>query len=123
MLLVDTSVWIDHLHRAEPTLVEALDRTDVHQHPMVTGELALGTLADRTVVLRLLSRLPAPRIASHEEVLHLVGRRQLYGRGLALVDAHLLASALLTPGLRLWTRDGRLQDAAAEAGVAFLSES
>ena len=122
MLLVDTSVWIDHLHAAEPTLVAALDRTDVHQHPMVLGELALGSLAHRTVVLRLLSDLPAPRIASHEEVLHLVSRRHLYGRGLALVDAHLLASTLLTPGLQLWTRDRRLQAAAAEVGVACLIE-
>jgi predicted nucleic acid-binding protein len=122
MLLVDTSVWIDHLHATEPTLVAALERTDVHQHPMVLGELALGTLADRTVVLRLLSDLPAPRIASHDEVLHLVSQRHLYGRGRALVDAHLLASALLTPGLRLWTRDRRLQAAATSVGVPCLIE-
>jgi predicted nucleic acid-binding protein len=115
-------VWIDHLHATEPRLVAALERTDVHQHPMVVGELALDTLADRTRFLRLLSDLPAPRIASPGEVLHLVAERGLYGRGLALVDAHLLASTLLTPGLRLWTRDRRLQAAATSVGVPCLIE-
>ena len=122
MLLVDASVWIDHLHLTEPRLVTALERVDVHQHPMVVGELALGTLGDRTRFLRLLSRLPVPRIASHGEVLHLVDERHLYGRGLALVDAHLLASTLLTPGLRLWTRDRRLKAAAAVIGVPYLDD-
>lgn len=123
MLLVDTSVWIDHLHRAEPVLVEALHDSGVHQHPMVVGELALGSLADREEFLRLLGQLPAARVASHAEVLHLVDARELYGRGLALVDAHLLAATLLTPGLRLWTRDRALQNAAESVGVPLLVEN
>ena len=123
MLLVDTSVWIDHLHRAEPVLVEALQASQVHQHPMVLGELALGTLSDRSDVLRLLGQLPSARVASHAEVLHLVESRRLYGRGLALVDAHLLAACLLTPGLRLWTRDRALRAAAEAVGVPGLTEA
>jgi hypothetical protein len=122
MLLVDTSVWIDHLHEAEPVLVEALDAAAVHQHPMVLGELALGTLSERDGFLRLLAGLPLPRVASHAEVLHLVESRRLYGRGLALVDAHLLAATLLTPGVRLWTRDRALRAAADELDVPFLAE-
>ena len=108
MLLVDTSVWIDHLHAAEPVLVDALHAAAVHQHPMVLGELALGTLADRSGFLRLLGHLPSARVASPAEVLHLV--------------AHLLAATLLTPGLRLWTRDRALRAAAEELDVPFLAE-
>lgn len=121
MLLVDTSVWIDHLHRAEPVLVEALQVSQVHQHPMVLGELALGNLADRSELLRLLGHLSSARVASHAEVLHLVETRHLYGRGLALVDAHLLAACVLTPGLRLWTRDRALRAAAEAVGVPCLA--
>ena len=90
---------------------------------MVLGELALGTLADRSGFLRLLGHLPPPRVASHAEVLHLVESRRLYGRGLALVDAHLLAATLLTPGVRLWTRDRALRAAAEELDVPFLAEA
>jgi predicted nucleic acid-binding protein len=123
VLLVDTSVWIDHLHATEPLLVKALHDSAVHQHPMVVGELALGSLADRNALLRLLSALPLPRVASHAEVLHLVQSRALYGRGLALVDAHLLAATLLTPGLRLWTRDRALRAAALAVGAPCLAEA
>lgn len=122
MLLVDSSVWIDHLHAAEPLLVEALHDSAVHQHPMVIGELALGAIANRDSFLPLLAGLPAARVASHTEVMHLVDRHRLYGRGLALVDAHLVASTLLTPGVRLWTRDRRLQAAANATGAACLTE-
>jgi predicted nucleic acid-binding protein len=112
MILVDTSIWIDHLHRPKPSLVEALSLSLVVQHPMVIGELAVGSVRDRTEFLRLLVDLPAVQVASHDEVMVAVERHRLYGRGLSLVDAHLVASLLLTPGARLWTRDRRLLEAA-----------
>lgn len=122
MVLVDTSIWIDHLHRAEVQLVELLNESRVAQHPMIVGELALGTLGDRKELLGLLAALPTANVASHAEVLHFVERNRLYGRGLSLVDAHLLASVLLTPGTRLWTRDKRLFSAAESFGVGYSAE-
>lgn len=120
MILVDTSVWIDHLHKADERLVELLERSDVAHHPMVVGELALGSLRDRQTVLALLADLPAMPVAAHSEVLSFVESNGLYGRGLSLVDAHLLASTILDPGARLWTRDKRLHDAAAELGLEYV---
>ncbi len=120
MILVDTSVWIDHLHRSEPALVEFLRRSQVVRHPMVVGELALGTLRDRAIVLTLLDELPAAVTATHDEVMAMVDDEALFGRGLSLVDAHLLASLRLTPGARLWTRDRRLREAADTIGVPAL---
>jgi predicted nucleic acid-binding protein len=117
VILVDSSVWIDHLHRAEPDLVNALEVSDVVAHPMVVGELALGSIRRRGEFLELVQRLPLVRAASHDEVLALVAARKLYGRGLGLVDVHLLASTLLTPGTRLWTRDVSLRRACDELGV------
>lgn len=114
MILVDTSIWIDHLHRSEPALVQALRDSEVAQHPMVVGELALGSLRDREAFLDLLTELPQVRLATHAEVRVLVEERRLYGQGLSLVDSHLVASVLLTAETRLWTRDRRLR-AVAEA--------
>lgn len=119
MILVDSSVWIDHLHRTEPSLVNALDAVGVAQHPMVLGELALGSLRDRSQFLELLRNLPQVQSPTHDEVMFLVEGRSLYGRGLSLVDAHLLAATLLTPGTSLWTRDKGLRLAAEELEVAY----
>jgi predicted nucleic acid-binding protein len=109
VILVDTSIWVDHLHRSEPALSELLNRAEVIQHPMIVGELALGGIRDRLRVLELLNDLPRSTIATHHEVMTMVNREALYGKGLGLVDAHLLASTRLTPGSRLWTRDRRLR--------------
>ena len=116
MVLVDTSIWIDHLHHSEPALVDALGRGAVLQHPMVIGELSLGTLRDRDTVLEMLSNLPAAPVASHSEVARFVDAHELFGQGLSLVDAHLLASVMLAPGATLWPRDKRLQRAVARLG-------
>ena len=121
MLLVDTSIWIDHLHRGEPRLEKALGDMEIVCHPMVIGELALGTLKDRTAVLGLLADLPVVTVASHIEMLTLVERHELQGRGLGVVDAHLVASARLSPDVTLWTRDKRLKAAAATARVPTTS--
>jgi predicted nucleic acid-binding protein len=118
VILVDTSIWIDHLHHVETTLVSLLDELAVVVHPMVIGELALGSMRDRAEVLRLLAALASTPVATHEEVLALVEARALHGVGLSLVDAHLLAAALLSPGTQIWTRDRRLHAAAQRLGLA-----
>lgn len=121
MILVDTSVWVDHLRRRDPVLSEALENGEVAVHPFVVGELACGNLPDRTSFFRLLEELPPAPLASHPEVLALIERRRLAGKGLGFVDAHLLASTLLgvRDALSLWTRDGALQAAALSLGIAY----
>ena len=118
MILVDTSVWIDHLHKTDRELVGALDRSVVVQHPMVIGELSLGSIRNRAKFLELLSNLPSTPAATHDEVNRFVEQHALFGQGLSLVDAHLLASVMLAPGTRMWTRDKRLAAAAERLGVA-----
>lgn len=119
MILVDTSVWIDHLRRADAQLIELLERTEVVMHPFVVGELACGNLADRATLLELLQALPAAVVAGHDEVLGFIERRSLHGQGIGYVDAHLLASVALTPGVALWTRDKPLRASAEALGYAL----
>lgn len=122
MILVDTSIWIDHLHRADAELSSLLERDEVAVHPLVIEELSLGSLADRESVLGLLGDLRATRVLDHGELLALVAARRLWGRGLSAVDAHLLGAALISGGLlRLWTRDRRLAAVADEVGVAHVA--
>ena len=118
MILVDTSIWIDHLHASDSELVRLLDESAVVTHPMVIGELALGRLKHRSKVLDALGGLTALPTASHAEVLRFVDAHHLYGTGLSLVDCHLLASTLLVPGTVLWTRDKRLTTEATKLGIA-----
>lgn len=118
MILVDTSVWIDHLRAGEPSLVRLLEAGEVLAHPWVTGELALGQLSNRQEVLGLLDALPVAPVATVEEVLTLIETRQLFGVGIGYVDAHLLAATLLTGGASLWTRDRSLAAAAFRLDVA-----
>ena len=117
MILVDTSIWIDHLHRSEAALSALLNTSQVCTHPMVIGELALGSLRDRQTILRLLSDLPSTTMATDVEMLSFVEAHGLFGIGLSLVDAHLLAALRLSPADRLWTRDRRLRRSAEELGV------
>lgn len=117
-VLVDTSVWIDHFHRSDASLVALLEHDAVATHSLVIAELSLGSLARRDEVLASLERLRRVPTVSHDEVLHLITKTPLWGRGLSAVDAHLLASALVTPGTRLWTRDKRLEAAANDRGIA-----
>ena len=116
MILVDTSVWIDHLARGDRGLVRSLETGEVATHPFVIGELACGNLRNRDDVLYLLRRLPVLPRATDDETLDLVGRRRLMGRGIGWIDAHLLASALLGSA-RIRTRDRRLALIAVELGV------
>jgi predicted nucleic acid-binding protein len=109
MILVDTSIWIDHLQRTEPDLVALLENAEVCVHPMIIGELALGSLRDRSVILSLLGDLPGIPVATHAEVLQLIASHALYGTGLSFIDAHLLAALRLSSTAKLWTRDRRLE--------------
>ncbi|MEI6027459.1 MAG: type II toxin-antitoxin system VapC family toxin [Betaproteobacteria bacterium] len=109
MILVDTSVWVDHLRRGDAGLVALLERADVLMHPFVVGEMACGSLRDRESILELLQDLPAAVVASPEEVLKFIKDQALHGKGIGYVDVHLLASVALTAGARLWTRDTRLR--------------
>ena len=116
-VLVDTNIWIDHLRKAEPVLVDLLERDQVCVHQSIITELALGNLKNRSVFLKALERLMIVRNVDDRGVRHLVEERRLWGRGLSAVDAALLASAVVTPGVALWTRDKRLRQAARDVGV------
>lgn len=119
MILVDTSVWVDHLRRANRALAARLVAGEVLGHPWVIGEIACGVMPRRAETLALLHALPSGRVAMHAEVLSLIERQSLAGRGVGYVDLHLLASALMTPHTRLWTRDRRLAAVAAALGIAY----
>lgn len=117
MILVDTSVWIDHLRRAEPALQQLLSDGQVVCHPFVIGELACGHLKGRDAFLALLDKLPSITRAAHDEALGFVETHRLSGRGLGWCDVHLLVSTALTPGAQLWTRDKALSSVAGDMGV------
>ena len=121
MILVDTSVWIDHLHKAVPLLGDGLENGDVATHPFVIGEIACGEIARRREVLELLSTLPSGMVATDEEALHFIEHHRLMGKGIGYIDAHLLASVMLTDGATLWTRDKRLAAIAAQLRIDFAS--
>jgi len=119
MILVDTSVWIDHLCRGDAHLMATLLAGHVLIHPWVIGEIACGTLRERGQVLDLLRSLPLSPVALEDEVLFFIEQYELMGRGIGYVDIHLLASAQLA-GARLWTRDKPLVVVANELGVAYV---
>ena len=123
MILVDTSVWIDHLRAAVPALSEALDQNRVLMHPYVLGELACGNLSNRGQLLDLLSRLPVPPVATQAEALSLIDQWSLMGQGIGYLDVHLLASVALAGEARLWTRDRRLAAVAVDRHLAFVEET
>lgn len=119
MILVDTAVWIDHLHAAEVRLVELLEIDQVGCHALVIEELALGSIARREVVLDLLANLRRFPTVQHDEILHLTEQRKLHGRGLNAVDVHLMAAVAMVDGAQLWTRDKRLKTASVDVGIAL----
>ncbi len=118
MILVDTSIWIDHLRARDEQLVNLLSGGTVLSHPFVIGEIALGRLRNPSRVLTELQRLPAARVATDHEVLRFIRDRALAGRGIGYVDAHLLAAVRLSAGATLWTRDKRLLNVARELSLA-----
>jgi predicted nucleic acid-binding protein len=118
VILVDTSIWIDHLRAGSEALVALLDGQAVLTHPFVVGELALGSLRQRDVVLRSLHALPQAAVASDAEVLTFIDQHRLFGTGIGYVDAHLLAAVRLTEGAVMWSADVRMAEVAKRLGIA-----
>ncbi len=118
MILVDTSIWVDHFRKGSDKLASLLQSVEVATHPFVIGELSCGHLKNRGAILELLAELPQVTLAEHEEVLKLVESRKLMGTGIGWRDAHLLASALLS-GTPLWTADTKLRSLSAMIGVLY----
>jgi len=116
VILVDTSVWVDHLRHGSPRLAGLLETGEVVGHPFVSGEVALGHLRNRAEILALLASLPQAVTAVHDEVLGFVEQYSLAGSGLGWVDVHLLCAAVFDRS-RLWTLDRRLHAAAERLGV------
>ncbi len=114
-------MWVDHLHKGDSQLVELLESNAVIMHPFIVGEIACGSLADRSLTLDLLQLLPMASVAEFSEVLGYVERYKLHGKGIGYVDAHLLASAAIC-GAKLWTRDKKLQAVAHKLGNAFADQ-
>jgi predicted nucleic acid-binding protein len=110
VIIVDTSVWIDHFKDGDPGLAKLLDNGQVLTHPFVIGEIALGSLRQRTTVLDALRNLPQALVAGDDEVMIFIERERLFSTGIGYVDAHLLTAARLTPGALIWTKDRRLRD-------------
>jgi hypothetical protein len=119
VILVDTSVWIDHLHRGSISLRAALEQEEVMTHPFVIGELSCGSLKNRREVLELLADLPSAVVADHAEILEFIEARHLMGKGIGYIDVHLLASAVLMEKTQLWTRDKRLVEIATSMRLNF----
>ncbi len=118
MILVDTSIWVDHLRQRDEILDGLLSDQEVLIHPFVIGELAMGNFRQREAILDDLRELPLATVAMDHELLDFVQTGALFGVGIGFVDAHLLASARLTPEARLWTRDKRLDAAARRMSLA-----
>jgi hypothetical protein len=122
MILVDTSVWINHFRKSDPDLVRLLERGAVASHPFVIGEIALGSIKNRTAVLDSLKDLPTVATATDEETLAFIEAQSLAAKGIGYLDAHLLAAVRLTPDARLWTRDKTLNAASDALGLSAVVE-
>ena len=119
MILVDASVWVEHLRTTDSLLVGALENDAVLVHPFVIGELACGNIHNRREVLDLLSQLPVASSATNEEALTFIEARRIVGSGIGFVDVHLLASTAMHGTARLWTRDRSLAAVAAGLNLAY----
>ena len=117
MILIDSSIWIDHLRKEEPAVSALLRVGQIYLHPFVLGEVALGNFKNRKKVLSDISRLPQVKVANDFEVLTTIERFKIYGSGLGYVDCHLLASALMS-GKIIWSRDKRMVQVARQLGVS-----
>jgi predicted nucleic acid-binding protein len=117
LILADTSIWIDHFRLGNKELRERLNKGQIVIHPSIIAELALGSLQERISTLALLDLLPQVRVAQLSEVRRMIEARRLYSLGIALIDAHLIASVFINSSTLLWTRDKRLRKAAESLGI------
>lgn len=120
MILVDSSIWIDHFRSPSAGVELLLERRRVLGHPAVRGEIAMGSLRDRNAKLAALDRLPQAVQANDQEVFRAIEENRWFSRGIGFIDAHLLSSAMATPATRLWTSDSRLAAIADDHGVLFV---
>jgi predicted nucleic acid-binding protein len=118
MILADTSIWVDHFRRRNPKMENSLSRGQILTHPFIVAEIALGSLHDRRKKLDDMEALLEVKVAQLNEVRHMIEAHALHSRGIGLIDAHLIASCLITPGTKLWTRDGALEKTAKAVGIA-----
>jgi len=119
MILVDTSIWVDHFRSGDRDLQALLHAENIIIHPFVIGELSLGHIPTYDDIMEMLTDLPAITVADDPEVRLMIRGKNLFGTGVGYVDAHLLASVFLSPAHKLWTRDKRLHAAAHALGVAM----
>jgi predicted nucleic acid-binding protein len=117
MILADTSVWIDHFRSPDPELQRRLSNDEIVMHPFVVAELALGPLPNRRRILAHLDHLPRLRTVQQDEVRQMIEARSLHNRGIGLIDAHLIASVLISAGTQLWTRDTSLRRIVKSLGI------
>jgi predicted nucleic acid-binding protein len=117
VILADANIWIDYFRRGDAQLQSLLASDQVVMHPCLAAELALGSLHNRPQTLAKLDGMTQARVASLRDIRQMIEARRLYGKGIGLSDAHLVASCLITPGTQLWTRDGRLRGVAHAVGI------
>ncbi|MDP9838144.1 putative nucleic acid-binding protein [Neorhizobium huautlense] len=122
MILVDTVIWADHFGKPDARLMGLLEEDEVHIHPHIIGELALGNLRQHDIVIGYLQRLPQSVVASDKEVLATIRLHRLSGSGIGYSDAHIMASVLQSPGMLLWTRDRRLNAVVHRFGRGWTSD-
>jgi predicted nucleic acid-binding protein len=115
--LADTSVWVDHLRRNDAQMANLLLAGQIAMHPFIVAEIALGSLHNRSKILAEMESLRSVRVATLDEVRHMIEAHSLYSKGIGLTDAHLIASCLLTPGTQLWTHDSNLKKVARTLNV------
>ncbi len=121
MVLVDTSVWIDHFRKSNQRLIRILENQLVVVHPFIIGELALGSIKNRSDVLNMLGSLPSTPVVREYDILQMIEDRRLFASGIGYTDAHILASALIASDIRIWTHDKRLHTISENLGVAVTS--
>jgi predicted nucleic acid-binding protein len=119
MILADTSIWIDYLRGNNPEMARLLGNGQIVMHPFIVAEIALGSLHNRKTRLEEMEALLEVRVALLSEVRKMIEARALFSKGIGLTDAHLIASCLMTPGTKLWTRDAAMEKVARAVGVAY----
>lgn len=117
MILADANVWIDFFRSGDAQLQTLLQHSQIVMHPCLAAELALGSLHDRHRTLTNLDSLPQARVVAIGDIRQMIEARGLYSKGIGLTNAHLIASCLITPGTKLWTRDTALKGVAMALGV------